>query len=175
MFTIASGTTPVAVTTKGRATPPRTRYAVVGAGWRSSVFLRLAYLMPERFAVTGVVTRRAEAGAEIEAEWGLSTYRDLDALLAAERPDFIVLSVPWPVTPDLVRLLADRGIPVLAETPPAPDGEGLRALWDDVGASGLVQVAEQYPLMPLHAAWLAVGEFTVDAIRRDDGVIDQHA
>lgn len=156
MFSIATGTTPVAVTTKGRSTPPRTRYAVVGAGWRSSVFLRLAYLMPDRFEVSGVVTRGADAGADLEAEWGIPAFRDLDALLAAGRPDFIVLSVPWPVTPDLIRQLVGRGIPVLAETPPAPDAEGLHALWDDVGASGLVQVAEQYPLMPLHAARLAV-------------------
>ncbi len=156
MFSIATGTTPVAVTTKGGSPPPPTRYAVVGAGWRSSVFLRLAYLMPARFEVAGVVTRRADAGADLEAAWGVPTYRDVDSLLAAGRPDFIVLSVPWPVTPDLIRELVGRGIPVLAETPPAPDAEGLRALWGDVGASGLVQVAEQYPLMPLHAARLAV-------------------
>jgi predicted dehydrogenase len=45
---------------------------------------------------------------------------------------------------------------VLAETPPAPDADGLRALWAAVGASGLVQVAEQYLLMPAHAARLAL-------------------
>ncbi|MEO3939193.1 Gfo/Idh/MocA family oxidoreductase [Dermatophilaceae bacterium Soc4.6] len=156
MFSISAGATPAAVSTKGTATPPRTRYAVVGAGWRASVFLRMAYLMPDRFEVTGVVTRRAEAGAELEAQWGVATFRDVETLLATDRPDFVVLSVPWPVTPELTRQLVAAGVPVLAETPPAPDAGGLRALWHDVGASGLVQVAEQYALMPLNAARLAV-------------------
>jgi len=48
--------------------------------------------------------------------------------------------------------LVDGGARVLAETPPAPDADGLRALWARVGDSGLVQVAEQYLLMPGHAA-----------------------
>ena len=61
-----------------------------------------------------------------------------------------------PVTPQYVVEAVDRGLPVLAETPPAPDLDGLRALWSAVGDSGLVQVAEQYPLMPTHAARAAL-------------------
>jgi predicted dehydrogenase len=60
------------------------------------------------------------------------------------------------VTPDATRELVAQGMRVLAETPPAPDLVGLRRLWDDVGDSGLVQVAEQYLLMPGHAARLQV-------------------
>lgn len=48
------------------------------------------------------------------------------------------------------------GVSVLAETPDLP---GLRALWADVGGSGLVQVAEQYLLMPSHAARAALVRF----------------
>jgi predicted dehydrogenase len=156
MSRITSAMTPPTVATRGGAPARAVRYALVGSGWRSSVFLRLGYLLPERFRVTGVVTRRAESGATVERDWGVPAHRGLDELLAGDRPDFVVVSVPWAVTPDLVRDLVSRGIPVLAETPPAPDLDGMRSLWADVGASGLVQVAEQYTLMPLHAARLTI-------------------
>ena len=52
--------------------------------------------------------------------------------------------------------LAEAGVAVLAETPPAADLAGLRDLWARVGDRDLVQVAEQYPRMPQHAARLAV-------------------
>jgi predicted dehydrogenase len=133
------------------------RYGIVGSGWRAEFFARMARLMPERFQCTGIVTRTAERGAEVEAAWGVPTVRTIEELVVggAERPEFVVVAVPWPVTPEATRELVAMDIPVLAETPPAPDADGLRALWSDVGASGLVQVAEHSPSMPSHAARIA--------------------
>ena len=125
------------------------RYAIVGRGWRARFFLRLATLMPDRFAVTAVLTRTEDPSL------GVPTVRDLDALVR-DRPDFVITSAPWDANPGYVAALVDRGLPVLSETPPAPDLAGLRALWARVGASGLVQVAEQYLLLPGHAARLAL-------------------
>ena len=42
-----------------------------------------------------------------------------------EQPDFVIVSVPWQVTPELTVRLVEQAIPVLAETPPAPDLPGL--------------------------------------------------
>ena len=137
-------------------TSTQTTFGVIGSGWRSAFFLRLARSAPDRFRATGVVTRSAERGAEITSEWGVPSFRSVAELLAAEAPDFVIPSVPWPVTPEVTREAVALGARVLAETPPAPDLPGLRALWADVGGSGLVQVAEQYLLMPGHAARLAV-------------------
>ncbi|GAA3559780.1 hypothetical protein GCM10022197_14080 [Microlunatus spumicola] len=147
---------PTAITSKRREPPVRTTYLVVGTGWRAEPYLRLAAMLPDRFGVTGIVAHSEASQERARRDWGVAVHADLDEALAAERPDFVVLSVPWPVTPDLVRTLVARGIPVLTETPPAPDLAGLHALWADVGASGLVQVAEQYALMPLDAARLAL-------------------
>ncbi|WP_421742459.1 Gfo/Idh/MocA family protein [Cellulomonas sp.] len=137
------------------------RFGVVGSGWRAEFFVRMARLMPDRFQVTGVVTRSVERGAEVERAWGVPTVRSIEELVTAvgpttDRPEFVVVSVPWPVTPEATAELVSLGIPVLAETPPAPDAEGLRELWAEVGSSGLVQVAEHSPSMPSHAARIGV-------------------
>ncbi len=133
------------------------RFGIVGSGWRAQFFARAARALPELFACTGVVTRAAERGAQIEADWHVPTFRSIPELLAGpDRPDLVVVSVPWPVTPEATRELVAAGVPVLAETPPAPDVEGLERLWADVGASGLVQVAEHSPFMPAHQARRAV-------------------
>lgn len=132
-----------------------TTFAIVGSGWRSQFFLRLAAAAPAHLRVTAVATRSAERGEQLGREWHVPTVRSVSEL-AATKPDFIVPAVPWETMPDAIREIVALGIPVLAETPPAPDADGLRSLWADVGASGLVQVAEQYELMPGHAARLAV-------------------
>jgi predicted dehydrogenase len=133
-----------------------TTFGAIGSGWRTAFFLRLAKALPDRLRVTGVVTRTGERGSEVQAEWGVQTFRSVADLLRHERPDFVAASVPWAAMPDAVREVVGHRTPVLAETPPAPDLDGLRSLWTDVGGTGLVQVAEQYRLMPTHAARAAV-------------------
>ncbi|WP_028051220.1 Gfo/Idh/MocA family oxidoreductase [Cellulomonas sp. URHD0024] len=141
-----------------------TRFGVVGSGWRAEFFVRMARLMPDRFECVGVVTRSASRGAEVEAAWGVPTVRTVEELVTGavagagrspDRPEFVVVSVPWPVTPEVIRDVVALGVPVLAETPPAPDAAGLRELWADVGSTGLVQVAEHSPFLPVHSARLA--------------------
>ena len=127
---------------------PSSTFATVGAGWRAEFFWRLAAALPSVECVGAVV--------RTPRELPVPSYGSVAECLDRARPDFVVTALPWQVTPDVVRELVAAGVPVLAETPPAPDVEGLRALWADVGASGLVQVAEQYLLVPAHAARAAV-------------------
>ncbi len=84
----------------------------------------------------------------------MPVYLDPVELQRRQSPDFVVTAVPWGANPDVVRDLVAAGAAVLTETPPAPDVDGLRALWAAVGGSGRVQVAEQYLLLPGHAARL---------------------
>jgi predicted dehydrogenase len=131
-----------------------TTFGIVGGGWRAEFFARLAGLLPERLTLVGAAVRRPESAELVARSWGVPAYLSPAELIAAQQPDFVVSSVPWPVNPAVIEALVRAGIPVLAETPPAPDADGLRALWARVGSRRLVQVAEQYLLMPGHAARL---------------------
>ena len=113
----------------------------------------------------------------LTTDWGVPAFGTVGDLLRYERPDYIAAAVPWAAMPDAIREVVGHRMPVLAEIPSAPDLTGLRTLWTDVGGTGLVQVAEQYLLMPGHAARLAlVGEGDVGAGLLDPpvprGVVD---
>ncbi|MGJ9372570.1 Gfo/Idh/MocA family protein [Nesterenkonia sp. CF4.4] len=142
------------------------KYAIVGTGWRSEFHIRMAKAAPDRLEVVAVYARSQES-AERMARWDVPVVRSLDELMAAA-PEFVIASVPWPAMPDVVTDLVERGARVLAETPPAPDADGLRSLWAAVGHTNRVQVAEQYMLMPGHAARLAI--VGSDAIGRVNSV-----
>ncbi|WP_203568458.1 Gfo/Idh/MocA family protein [Aestuariimicrobium ganziense] len=129
---------------------------VLGTGWRAEYFLRIASLLPERFTVAGILTRSEESAERAAARWAVPTTTDWDEFVGQAEYDWVVVSVPWDAAPVLTRRFVERGTPVLCETPPAPDLDGLRQLWADLGPDAPVQVAEQYVHQPHHAARIAV-------------------
>jgi len=134
------------------------KFSIIGgAGYRSQYYLRIAQAMPERFQVSGMVVRNEAKALDMERKWGVSTYRTLDQMLQNESPDFIVISVSGSEGLNYLHRLAEVGIPVLVETPPAPDLEGLELLHDKLLATGArIQVAEQYQFHPTQEARLAL-------------------
>jgi predicted dehydrogenase len=133
-------------------TDTATTFGVVGSGWRAEFFVRLAALLPERLTLVGAAVRRAERAEEVSRRWGVPVHLSPQELVGRQRPDFVVSSVPWDANPEVLAAVVEAGSRVLSETPPAPDADGLRRLWQRVGPSDRVQVAEQYLLMPGHAA-----------------------
>lgn len=126
-------------------------FAIVGAGFRAAAYWRIAARIGEP-RCAGVVARTPR-------RLDVPVFRDVEECLRAGRPDFVVTALPRAVTPAVVtELVGHHRVPVLAETPPAADLDGMRRLWAAVGSSGLVQVAEQYLMMPTHSARRAVVE-----------------
>jgi predicted dehydrogenase len=128
------------------------RLAIVGSGWRAEFFARLARLLPEHFTLVGFAVRQPDKVQVVAAQWGVPAVLTIDELVHTLRPELVVTAVPWSANEAVVTALVAAGAKVLSETPPAPDLAGLRRLWSAVGATQRVQVAEQYLLMPGHAA-----------------------
>lgn len=131
------------------------RFGMVGGGWRTQFYLRIAQALPHRFHVEGVVVRDAAKGRQFEVVWGVPTHRTLDELLRASTLRFVVVSVPRTQVAELLFALAERAMPTLVETPPAPDLATLTAEHELTQRGASIQVAEQYHLQPHHAARLA--------------------
>ncbi len=123
-------------------------FVLVGWGYRSRAWLEASRGI-DGVPCAGVVVRTPR-------ETPAPAYTSLGEALDATGARFVVSSVSWQSAPGVIADAVTRGVPVLTETPPARDTDGLRRLWAEVGASGLVQVAEQYPLYPSHAARLAL-------------------
>jgi len=135
------------------------RFGLIGTGWRSEYFARIAAALPEHVSIGAVTSARAESAKAFGRLWGLDVAADVDDLLSRDL-EFVLVSVPRGVAPELIRASVAAGKPVLTETPPAARLEDLRELYQDLGHDSPVQVAEQYQFQPHHAA-------RIDILRND--------
>ena len=131
------------------------RYAVVGSGWRSLFYGRIAKALPERFELAALGCRTEEKAARMREEYGLPAVAG-EAAVEAARPDFIVSAVNKQGMCQTVRHWLAKGYPVLSETPAALSMEELAALWQLRQAGAKVQVAEQYRWYPVYGAMLGM-------------------
>ena len=118
------------------------QFGIIGGGWRAEFYLRIAKALPEQFQIKGMLVRDQDKAATIEQSWNVQTYQTLDAFLEHQPYAFVVLSVPWAASPAYLMELARRNVPVLAETPPAPDIESLVHLYEAVGENAKYQLSD---------------------------------
>lgn len=131
----------------------RIKYALIGSGWRAEFYIRIAKMIPEQFCLTAVLVRDPVKGAAFAERFQVKVVNTLDELMADE-PAFVVLSIKRGTVTEYLLNLFESKIPVLAETPPGEDMESLRRLWSACERyQPKVQVAEQYFVQPLYAAW----------------------
>lgn len=131
-------------------------FGLMGGGWRSEFYLRIAKALPEVFQIGEVWMRDPQKARDMELKWGVKATTDLEGFLARRAFDFAVISLSRNVAPEYIIRLSEAGIPVLTETPPADSLERLQDLYQQTNSGRGVQVAEQFIRQPLHAARLAV-------------------
>ncbi|MBO4406615.1 MAG: Gfo/Idh/MocA family oxidoreductase [Clostridia bacterium] len=125
-------------------------YGIVGAGWRAWFYIRLASLLPDRFALAGVVVRNPETRRKM-AGVPFPVFETADELLA-RKPDFVVCAVNKASMASVSLALAEKGAAVLAETPLGADEDDQERFFARFRPDYRIQVAEQYHFQPYFAA-----------------------
>lgn len=88
-------------------------FGIIGGGWRSEFYLRIAKKLPDLFTVCGVVTRSRDKGKELGKTWGVKSFGTIDEMLGHTNPVFVVVSVPWDAAPVVIRELHRQGVAIL--------------------------------------------------------------
>lgn len=128
-------------------------FVIVGSGWRSLFFARIAKQYPEQFELKYMLCRTQEKADKMAAEYGIpTTVSEEECELA--KPDFVVVAVNKDGLFEVTKKWALKGFPVLCETPAATSVENLKELWALVQNGAKIQIAEQYHRYPIMAAGL---------------------
>lgn len=130
------------------------KFLIVGSGWRSLFYLRVAHALPERFEVCAMLCRTPEKAEKMHREYGTPVSTSVEECIAMQ-PDLVVVAVNKASIAAVSREWLARGFAVLCETPAALDEETLRGLWQLHRQGAKLQVAEQYWLYPTLARRLA--------------------
>ena len=105
----------------------RLRYLIVGSGYRAEFYGRIAKTYPERFQAM-YLCRSEEKAALMRRKTGADA---TTSGKTAERfcPDFVVIAVNKANIADVCGEWAERGYPVLSETPVGTSLAQLAYLW----------------------------------------------
>jgi predicted dehydrogenase len=124
------------------------RLGLIGGGWISRQHLDALERLG-RTELVGVVAGTRETADAVTAQWGGTSYDELDRMLDAARPEVVYVAVPPYRSVAIGERLVARRIPFLTEKPlAAADAEGPLRLATAIEQAGLV-VAVGYHLRAL--------------------------
>lgn len=127
------------------------KYGILGAGWRSEFYLRIAALLPDIFKVSGIYIRNTQKQKEFASKYNANICSSLEELLKTDF-DFIVSCVNKTGICDTVKELGSKNIPLLTETPIGTSISEIDDFLAQIKPEWRVQVAEQFHFQPRNAA-----------------------
>lgn len=130
-------------------------FIIIGSGWRSLYYVRIAKAMPDILRLDAMYCRTQEKADKMAEEFSIHTTTSIEECVGY-KPDFAVVAVNKTSICDGSIEWMDRGITVLSETPAALDMDSLKKLYryhmsDDKTDKKQV-VAEQYREYPYNKA-----------------------
>ncbi len=127
-------------------------FLIVGSGYRSEYFARVARTYPALFRAMYLCRSQAKVDL-MEAHTGIpATMSEAEALSFA--PDFVVIAVDRGHMFEVAEAWTRKGFPVVTETPVGASEEELRALWRLQQEGAKIVCCEQYHRQPLLAEGL---------------------
>ena len=128
------------------------RFIIVGSGYRSLFYARIAQRYPGRFRLIAMLCRSEEKVQAMTAKGIPATTSEEECIQAA--PDFVVVAVSKEAIAAVAASWAGRGFAVVTETPAGASREELKKLWELHVRGARLQVCEQYRRLPIIAAGL---------------------
>ena len=128
-------------------------FIIVGSGWRSLFYARIAKKYPKQFQLKYMLCRSQEKADKMATEHGIPTTTSIETCEEA-KPDFVVIAVSKNSLCAETMKWARKGFAVLCETPAAGSIEELKELWDLTQRGAKIQIAEQYHRYPSMVAGL---------------------
>lgn len=127
----------------------RLRVGLLGCGWVSQHHLRAWRSVADQAEVVALADPSAEALNQRGQEFGIDRrYAGALELLQAGEIDAVDVATPRDTHADMVRLVANRGLPVLCQKPLAPTLSEAEALVKDVAPLARLMVHENWRFRP---------------------------
>jgi len=133
----------------------KSKFIIIGSGWRSMYYVRIAKALPEMFEMCAMYCRTAEKAEKIASENNIHTTTSIEECIAY-KPDFVVVAVNKTSIYEVSKEWMEKGFSVLCETPPSLKLEELQDLWEMHEQGAKLQVAEQYFLYPTYKGKLNI-------------------
>ena len=133
------------------------RFIIVGSGWRSLFYVRIAKAMPEVFEVAAMLCRSEEKAEKMSLENKIYATTSIEECKAMN-PDFVVVAVNKSSIADVSKEWMRYGFTVLCETPAGLDLDSLYGLWNTCREGGRLLVAEQYIYDPMYQTEIKLAE-----------------
>lgn len=135
----------------------KVRYVIVGSGWRSLYYVRIAKALPEQFEMCAMLCRTQEKAEKMAEAYNIHTTTSIEECRKMN-PDFVAVAVSKADIAKVSMEWMDYGFTVLCETPASLELNTLRKLWNLHMMGKKLVVAEQYTRYPTYEAMLKVLE-----------------
>ena len=121
----------------------RLRIGVIGVGRRGQDHLRTIRALSDRFELVGICDASESVAGKVADQLGMKAFSDLDAFLAAAKPDVAVVTTSRETHHLVAPTVAAHGIHMLIETPLAPTRAMMDVIQEAVAKAGvIVEVGE---------------------------------